>query len=76
MVTGYQRCVKSVEIRSFFWSVFSRIRTEYGPEKTPYLDNLHAVQPRVNIVSDVGSILFVSVITSITFPHQSQVSFL
>ena len=33
-------CVKSVQIRSFFWSVFSRIRTvfslnagKYGPEK-------------------------------------------
>ena len=23
-------CVKSVQIRIFFWSVFSRIRTEYG----------------------------------------------
>ena len=23
-------CVKRVQIRSFFWSVFSRIRTEYG----------------------------------------------
>ena len=23
-------CVKSVQIRSLFWSVFSRIRTEYG----------------------------------------------
>ena len=23
-------CVKSVQIRSFFWSVFSRIRAEYG----------------------------------------------
>ena len=23
-------CVKSVHIRSFFWSLFSRIRTEYG----------------------------------------------
>ena len=23
-------CVKSAQIRSFFWSVFSRIRTEYG----------------------------------------------
>ena len=39
--------MKSVKIQSFFWSVFSRIRTEYtfcpntgkyGPEKTPYLD--------------------------------------
>ena len=26
-------CLKSVQIRSFFWSVFSCIRTEYGPEK-------------------------------------------
>ena len=23
-------CVKSVQIRIYFWSVFSRIRTEYG----------------------------------------------
>ena len=49
-------CVKSVQIRSFFWSVFSCIRTKYGkisssgpntekygPEKTPYWDTLHAV---------------------------------
>ena len=28
---------------SFFWSVFSRSRTEYGAEKTPYLDTFHAV---------------------------------
>ena len=26
----YGYCLKSVQIRSFFWSVFSRIRTEYG----------------------------------------------
>ena len=46
-------CVKSVQIRSFFWSAFSCIQTEYGdlrpntgkygPEKTPYLDNFRAV---------------------------------
>ena len=51
-------CVKCVQIRSFFWSVFSRIWTEYGeilylsvfspnagkygPEKT-YLDTFHTV---------------------------------
>ena len=46
-------CVKSVQILSFFWSVFSNIRTEYGetlrispgkygPEKTPYLDTFHS----------------------------------
>ena len=26
----FLHCVKSAQIRSFFWSVFSRIRTEYG----------------------------------------------
>ena len=26
-----KNCVKCVQIRSFFWSVFSHIRTEYGP---------------------------------------------
>ena len=36
-------CVKSVQIRIFFWSLFSHIWTEYGPEKTRYLDNFHAV---------------------------------
>ena len=40
---GNQHCVKNVQIRSFFWSVFSCIRTEYEPEKTPYLDTFHAV---------------------------------
>ena len=35
-------CVKSVLMQSFFWSVFSCIRTEYGPEKTPYLDTFDA----------------------------------
>ena len=34
----YNLCVKSVQIRSFLWSVFSRIRTEYGYllRKFPY----------------------------------------
>ena len=33
-----QHCVKSVQIQSFFWSVFSCIRTEYGDllRKSPY----------------------------------------
>ena len=35
--------MKSVQIRSNFWSVFSCIRTEYGPEITPYLYTFHAV---------------------------------
>ena len=52
-------CVKSVQVRSFFWSVFSRIRTEYGaisylsvfcpntgkcrPERTTHLDTFREV---------------------------------
>ena len=45
-------CVKSVQIRSFFWSVFFRVRTDwifisnagkYGPEKTLYLNTFHVV---------------------------------
>ena len=36
-------CVKSIQIRSFFWSFFSCIRTECGQEKTSYLDTFHAV---------------------------------
>ena len=31
-----QKCVKSVQIRSFFWSVFSSIQTEYGEIQTKY----------------------------------------
>ena len=30
IVREHIHCVKSVQIRSFFWSVFFRIRTEYG----------------------------------------------
>ena len=36
-------CVKNVQIRTFFWSVFSCIWTEYGPEETPYLDTFYTV---------------------------------
>ena len=35
-------CVKSVQIRSFFWSVFSRFRTESGDLRSK-LDTFHAV---------------------------------
>ena len=35
--------MKSVQIGSFFCSVFSCIWTEYGPEKASYLDTFHAV---------------------------------
>ena len=37
-----------IQIRSF--SVFSRFRAEYEPEKTPYLDTFHAVQRSVKLI--------------------------
>ena len=40
------RCVKSIQIRSFFWSVFTLFSPnagKYVPEKTPHLDKFHAV---------------------------------
>ena len=39
-----QDCVKSFQIRSVFWFVFSPNAGKYGPEETLYLDTFHAVQ--------------------------------
>ena len=39
-------CVKSVQIRCFFWSVFSCIQSEYRKirtRKTSYMDTFHVV---------------------------------
>ena len=33
-VSSRANCVKSVQIRNYFWSVFSSIRTEYGEIRT------------------------------------------
>ena len=51
------RCVKSVQIRSYFWSVFSCIRIEYGPEITPYLDTFHAVLVLLNFFGKLKVLL-------------------
>ena len=40
--------VKSVQIQSFSWSVFSPNAGKYRPEKTPYLDTFHAVKVHQN----------------------------
>ena len=39
LILMFPHCVKSVQIRSFFWSIFSRIRTEYGEIRniSPYV---------------------------------------
>ena len=42
-------CMKSVQIQSFFWSVFSHIRTEYRAIRA-YLDTFHAVGTVSNIL--------------------------
>ena len=39
----FRNSEKSVQIRSYFWSVFSPNTGKYGPEITPYLDTFHAV---------------------------------
>ena len=44
--------VRRVQIRSFSWSIFPRIWTEYGknePEKTLYLDSFQAVPKKNNL---------------------------
>ena len=67
-IVAHCHCVKSVQILSYFWSVFSYIRTEcgeirylsvfspntgkYGPEITPYLDTFHAVCNIIRFSSD------------------------
>ena len=43
LVCCKSHCVKSVQIRSFFWFVFSPNTGKYRPEKTPYLDTFNAV---------------------------------
>ena len=36
-------CVKSVQIRSYFWFIFSPNTGKYGTETTPYLDTFYAM---------------------------------
>ena len=44
-------CVKSIQIQSFFWSVFSRIRTEYGEIRSmsPYSDQMRENADQKNL---------------------------
>ena len=46
VVIEHYHCMKSVQIRSYFWFVFFCIRTEYRkyePEIIPYLSTFHAL---------------------------------
>ena len=78
---NFTHCVKSVEKRSFFWSVFSCIRTEYGdlpnsgkygPEITPYLDTVHAVTGTHNVSAISKGILQEQVYLKGTVTHIKQ----
>ena len=67
--------MKSAQIRSYFWSVFSRIRTEYGPEKTPYLDKFHTA-----LIAEAGQYEFLGKIAThfthfhlLTSPSQMKI---
>ena len=40
--------MKSVQVGSFFWSLF-------GPEKTPYLDTFHAVEDILRLSDEIFS---------------------
>ena len=48
-------CVKIIQIRSYYWSIFSHIRSKYGPEKTPYLDTFRSL--RINWIKIVNIVL-------------------
>ena len=39
----YWDCLKSVQIRRFFWSVFSPSKEKCRPEETPHLDTFYTV---------------------------------
>ena len=45
-------CVKSIQIWSFFWSIFSRIRTEYGEIRSisPYSVRIREIRTSKNSV--------------------------
>ena len=47
----HRTSLRSVQIRSYFCSVFSCIRAKYGPEITPYLDTFHAMSTSLRSVS-------------------------
>ena len=73
-----EHCMKSVQTWSCFWSVFSRILTEYGeilspnagkyrPEKTSYLETFHEVKLLLNfflMLLDFLRILWTSISSS------------
>ena len=50
---------KNVQIRSFFWSVPSRTRAEYGPGETSCVDTFHAVTVTVVLACILMQVFYV-----------------
>ena len=42
--SGDEHCMKSIQIRTYFWSIFSPNTGKERPEITPYLYTFHAVE--------------------------------
>ena len=65
-----RHCVKCVQIRNFFWSVFSRIRTEYGEilRISPY-----SVRMRKN--TDQKKLLIWTYFTQWDFPKRNNLKY-
>ena len=77
---GIRHCVKSVQIQSFFWSVFSYILTEYGDLlcKSPYSVRIqkntdHKKTPYLDAFHAVG-INFIKIIIKISIIKINSIS--
>ena len=67
--------MKSVQIRSFFWSVFIPSMRKYWPEKIPYLGTFHAViEEGLTNGFDPSNVKFYSI--AVSKENQMPVSFL
>ena len=75
LVSSYAKtshCVKSVQIRSFFWSVFSRIRTEYGISPYSVRMRKNTDQKELRIWTLFTQCLFVIPLLAILYVYQRR----
>ena len=54
------QCVKSVQIQSFFWSVFCYIWAEYGPQKCSVFGNFSRSDVRTVELNTIFAIIFIN----------------